>query len=407
MIAGVLVEISNKNVDKIFDYIIPKELENKIKIGIRVLVPFGKMTLEGFILEIKDNKSTDRDLKEIIDIIDSEIVLNDELLTLGKVMQKNTLATLISCYQTMLPKALKAKNGSQVNIKYDTFYKLNSEIVDYGKLNDKQEEIIKLVKEKGIVLKKELVDISNSSLNTLVKKNILIAFKKEHYRLMYDNNIGEVKKLTVEQERVVSTVINNPSDIYLLFGVTGSGKTEVYMEIIDYYLKHGKTSIVLVPEISLTPQMVNRFQNRFGDRIAAIHSGLSDGEKYDEWRRIYRGDASIVIGARSAIFAPLTNIGMIIVDEEQTDSYKQENHPRYHAIDVAIHRAKYYNCPIVLGSATPSIESFTRAKLGVYELLTLKKRVNDNKFKIIYLGGNHELMMYQFYLHEKRNRKIH
>ena len=173
-------------------------------------------------------------------------------------------------------------------------------------------------------------------------------------------------------------VINNSYNNYLLYGVTGSGKTEVYMEIIDHYLKMGKTSIVLVPEISLTPQMVSRFQNRFGDKIAAIHSGLSDGEKYDEWRRIYRGEASIVIGARSAIFAPFTNIGLIVLDEEHSDTYKQDNNPRYDAIDIAIKRAKTHNCPVIFGSATPSIESYTRAKIGVYNLLELKNRINKS-----------------------------
>ena len=145
--------------------------------------------------------------------------------------------------------------------------------------------------------------------------------------------------------------------VYLIHGVTGSGKTEVYMEIIDHYLNLGKSSIVLVPEISLTPQMINRFRKRFGDKIAALHSALSDGEKYDEWRRIIRNEATIVIGARSAIFAPLTNIGVIIIDEEHSDSYKQADpSPRYHARDIAIKRSLYHNCPVVLGSATPSLE---------------------------------------------------
>ncbi len=376
MVVGVLVELSNKNIDRVFEYNVPDDLASLMKVGIRVLVPFGKMELEGFVLDIKNHKDTDKDLKSIISIVDSEVVLNEELLELGKLMQKSTLSTLISCYQAMLPKALKAKNGSNINIKYDIFYKINTNIT-IDKLNDSQKKIIDLVKEKGLVLRKDLIDISISSLNTLIKKGYLIEEKKEHYRVLYKEKDIIKKKLTDDQLNVVNKVINGSNDTYLLYGVTGSGKTEVYMEIIDYYLNLGKTSIVLVPEISLTPQMVNRFRERFGDKIAALHSALSDGEKYDEWRRIYRKEASIVIGARSAIFAPLIDIGVIIIDEEHSDSYKQsDSNPRYNAKDIAILRSKYHNCPVVLGSATPSLEAIARAQKGVFKLLELPKRVN-------------------------------
>ena len=191
-------------------------------------------------------------------------------------------------------------------------------------------------------------------------------------------NKDKKKVLTPSQQKVVNSVLENQQNVpFLLFGVTGSGKTEVYMQIIEKVLKRGETAIMLVPEISLTPQMVEQFSNRFGNQIAALHSALSEGEKYDEWRRIARGEASIVIGARSAIFAPLKNIGIIIMDEEHSDSYKQgDKSPRYHARDVAIWRAKYHSCPVLLGSATPSLESMARAEKGVYQLLVLKERVN-------------------------------
>lgn len=376
MVVGVLVEISNKNVDRIFEYNVPEELTSLMKIGIRVLVPFGRMELEGFVLEIKKEKDTDKELKDIINVVDSEIVLSNELLELGKWMSSDTISTLISCYQVMLPKALKAKNGSNVNIKFDTYYRIN-ENIEIEKLNSSQEKIINYIREKGIALRKDLLDISIGSLNTLIKKNYLIEEKKEHYRLEYNDKKIVKKKLTDMQQKCVDIVTNNSSKTYLLYGVTGSGKTETYMEMIDYYLKQGKTSIVLVPEISLTPQMVNRFRERFGDKIAALHSALSDGEKYDEWRRIYRGEASIVIGARSAIFAPLSNIGIIIVDEEHSESYKQSDPaPRYHARDIAIKRSLFHKCPVVLGSATPSLETMARAQKGVYGLLELPERVN-------------------------------
>ena len=383
MVVGVLIELSNKNIDKIFDYIVPEEFASKIKVGIRVTVPFGRMTLEGFVLDIKKNNDSDIELKSIISIVDNDIVLNDELLNLGKVMRDKTLSTLISCYQTMLPKALKAKNGRVVNIKYDTYYRLGS-IPDEIKLNDKQKSIISCFVKDELISRNTLTSISVSSVNTLVKKGILIEEKKEHYRVDYKDFVYEKKKLTDEQLNVVNSVIKDSPSTFLIHGVTGSGKTEVYMEIIDHYLSLGKSSIVLVPEISLTPQMVNRFRARFGDKIAALHSALSDGEKYDEWRRIVRGEVSIVIGARSAIFAPLKNIGVIIIDEEHSDSYKQSDpNPRYNAKDIAILRGEYHNCSVVFGSATPSLEVMARAKKGVFKLLCLPNRVNGKSLPTV------------------------
>ena len=374
MVVGVLVQLSSQNIDKIFDYIVPNDLESSIKVGIRVLVPFGRQTLEGFVLEIKDN--SDRDLKEIYSILDRDIVLNDELLLLGKQIQKSTLSTLISAYQVMLPKALKAKAGVLVSKKYQTFYELTDK--SYLASSSAQEKILKLFSDKKTISRKELLAISSSALSTLIEKKVLSEIKKEDYRIKYEVNKDKKKVLTPSQQKVVNSVLENQQNVpFLLFGVTGSGKTEVYMQIIEKVLKRGETAIMLVPEISLTPQMVEQFSNRFGNQIAALHSALSEGEKYDEWRRIARGEASIVIGARSAIFAPLKNIGIIIMDEEHSDSYKQgDKSPRYHARDVAIWRAKYHSCPVLLGSATPSLESMARAEKGVYQLLVLKERVN-------------------------------
>lgn len=374
MVVGVLVQLSSQNIDKIFDYIVPNDLESSIKVGIRVLVPFGRQTLEGFVLEIKDN--SDRDLKEIYSILDRDIVLNDELLLLGKQIQKSTLSTLISAYQVMLPKALKAKAGVLVSKKYQTFYELTDK--SYLASSTAQEKILKLFSDKKTISRKELLAISSSALSTLIEKKVLSEIKKEDYRIKYEVNKDKKKVLTPSQQKVVNSVLENQRNVpFLLFGVTGSGKTEVYMQIIEEVLKRGETAIMLVPEISLTPQMVEQFSNRFGNQIAALHSALSEGEKYDEWRRIARGEASIVIGARSAIFAPLKNIGIIIMDEEHSDSYKQgDKSPRYHARDVAIWRAKHHSCPVLLGSATPSLESMARAEKGVYQLLVLKERVN-------------------------------
>ena len=377
MVVGVLVEISSQNIDKVFDYLVPDNLVSSIQVGIRVLVPFGKQTLEGFVLEIKD--SSERDLKEIFSVLDRDIVLNQELLLLGKEIQKTTLSTLISAYQVMLPKALKAKAGVLVSKKYQTFYQLVDK--EYLPSSTPQKKILELFGNHKVISRKELMEISSSALSTLLEKKVLLEIKEEDYRMKYGEKRDYRKSLTVSQQVVVDCVLKDKVHTpFLLFGVTGSGKTEVYMQIIERVLQMGKTAIMLVPEISLTPQMIEQFSNRFGDQIAALHSALSEGEKYDEWRRIARGDASIVIGARSAIFAPLKNIGVIIMDEEHSDSYKQgDKNPRYHARDIAIWRANYHHCPVLLGSATPSLESMARAQKGVYQLLTLKERVNGKK----------------------------
>lgn len=374
MVVGVLVQLSSQNVDRVFDYLVPEHLIPSIKVGVRVLVPFGKQNLEGFILEIKTN--SDRKLKEIYSILDKDVILNDELLLLGKEIQNTTLSTLISAYQVMLPKALKAKAGVTISKKYQTFYEIKDK--EYIPSSLAQRRILELFSETKIISRKVLLEISSSALSTLLEKGVLSEIKEEDYRMKYDIKRDTKKVLTKAQQNVVDSVLNDQRHVpFLLFGVTGSGKTEVYMQIIEKVLKKGKTAIILVPEISLTPQMIEQFSNRFGNQIAALHSALSEGEKYDEWRRIARGEANIVIGARSAIFAPLKNIGIIIMDEEHSDSYKQgDKNPRYHARDIAIWRGKYHSCPVLLGSATPSLESMARARKGVYELVTLQERVN-------------------------------
>ena len=406
MQANVLVEINAKKLDKTFTYHIPKNLESDVMIGKRVRVPFAKKYLEGFVLSIHEDQKLEYEIKDIESVIDKYPVINSEMLKLGEFISKTTFSTLISTYQAMLPKALKAKNGCIINKKYDTYLELIDE--NYVPKNNTTKEIIELLK-KGRVLKSKLQEISISSVNTLKKHNVIKEIKEEVYRL----NIKEEKEvskivLNEEQQNVLDTVKENLNTYkpYLLFGVTGSGKTEVYMHIIDEVLKDDKEVIVLVPEISLTPQMVNLFKKRFGSTVAILHSRLSDGEKYDEWRKIEKKEVKIVIGARSAIFAPFTNLGMIIIDEEHTTTYKQENNPRYSAIDVALYRAKTHNCPVILGSATPSLESFTRVKTNEYELLTLKNRVNNNMPKVELVSMRDEMRKNNPIISEKLNEYI-
>ncbi|MDR4946331.1 primosomal protein N' [Neobacillus cucumis] len=228
------------------------------------------------------------------------------------------------------------------------------------------------------------LNTGRSTIKSLVDKNLLMEFDKEVYRDPYEHRTFERTKplpLTDSQAKAIAPILysieQNQHEVFLLYGVTGSGKTEIYLQSIQEVIEKGQEAIVLVPEIALTPQMVHRFKGRFGDNVAVLHSGLSAGEKYDEWRKIQRKEVKVVVGARSAIFAPFENLGIIIIDEEHETSYKQEEMPRYHARDVAIERAKTYNCPVVLGSATPSLESFARAQKKVYQLLTLPSRMNN------------------------------
>ena len=382
MYVSVLTQIGAKAVDQTFFYHVPKLLENNIKIGVRVRIPFGNMILDGFVLGISDNSSYDNSkIKDIINVIDDEPVLNKEMLLLGKYMSDNLLASLSSCYQVMLPKALKAEAKSNIKIKYDRYlHRIKSiEEIDRYIGNCKYESQINLLcklKEGDILITK-----MSSSINTIIKYGFASIIYEECKRYKYDG-ISNYKRvnLTDKQRLVSDTIISSfgKSDTFLLYGVTGSGKTEVYMDVIEKAINNGKSAIMLVPEIGLTPQIVGKFISRFGNVISVLHSKLSDSERYDEYRKITNGESKIVIGTRSAIFVPFTNIGVIIIDEEHTLSYKQDNNPRYSAINVAEWRSKYHNCPLVLGSATPSLESFAKAGNHVYKLLTLTERAGGS-----------------------------
>ncbi|MBT2665863.1 primosomal protein N' [Bacillus sp. ISL-4] len=253
----------------------------------------------------------------------------------------------------------------------------------------KQQELLQyfIEHQEPIPLKEllELINTSSGTVKSLVSKGALAEMDQEIYRDPYENRVFEKStpfKLTAEQTAALKPINekihHDEHDVFLLYGVTGSGKTEVYLQAIASVIEKGKEAIMLVPEISLTPQTVKRFKERFGEQVAVMHSGLSVGEKYDEWRKIHRKEVKVVVGARSAVFAPFENLGLIIIDEEHESSYKQEETPRYHARDVAIERAKSYKCPVILGSATPTLESFARAKKNVYKLLTLSQRMNKS-----------------------------
>ncbi|EHB6453564.1 primosomal protein N' [Enterococcus faecalis] len=306
----------------------------------------------------------------------------------------------------LLPQLMALRKQQKVDIRYEVTTRNKVKMVRFIQAAKEFEQLeeIRLGLRKGAKKKEQLLyylqrlgtekvtavkemkelGFSTAFLNEAAKNGWLTFIEKEAYRDPFANQTFEkttALSLNAEQQVAVETILQSvqeqQSQTYLLEGITGSGKTEVYLQVIAEVLNQGKTAIMLVPEISLTPQMVQRFKSRFGEHVAVMHSGLSQGEKYDEWRKIERGEAEVVVGARSAIFAPIENIGVIIIDEEHEASYKQEETPRYHARDLAIWRSEYHHCPVVLGSATPSLESRARAQKNVYQRLRLTQRANQ------------------------------
>ena len=397
MQAKIIVELPSKKVDKEFIYNIPLYLD--IKIGSIAKVPFGNRLIEGFVLDI-GIFPTEYTLKEIDSIVNRD-VLNTELIELGKYISKTTISSLSSAYQSMLPKGIKASIKNKVSTSKKRYMVLNQDISIINNYIDNNRRYIKQVNILNEVINnnKVLVPRLDSSINTLLNKDLIKLVYEEEYRYKVESfNSNKKITLSLEQEKVINTIKEDMDkyNTYLLYGVTGSGKTEVYVELVKECVRQGKQAIVLVPEIGLTEQIVSRFKiglegieiesNMEGERkvnIAVLHSGLSEGERYDEYRRIKEENVDVVIGTRSAIFAPLKNIGIIVIDEEQSTSYKQDCNPRYHARDVAIWRGKWHKCPIVLGSATPSLESFARAGNGVYRLVTMLKRAGSAKLPVV------------------------
>ncbi len=387
MYAQVIIEYSIKKLDREFTYKVPACYEKIIKPGMKVKVPFGHQVLLGFVLAIfETTPNSPLELKEIMEVVDDKLYLNKELLELGKYLSELTLCSKISAYQTMLPASLKLNKNGHDYAKYDEIVALKDidKAREYKKNYPRRIAQIKVLEE--LAIKEELNKnlLAPSIYKTLLEEDLITVKKIPKYRINRQE-IKQEKTLTNEQYQVYQQIINsfNTYNTFLLFGVTGSGKTEVYIKVIEDCLKQGKSAIVLVPEISLTAQIAKRFYEAFKNDVAILHSSLSLGEKYDEYLKIYREEVHVVVGTRSAIFAPLKNLGIIIIDEEDASSYKQDNNPRYHARDMAIFRAQYHNIPLVLASATPSLESKARADKGVYKLLTMNNRVNNAKLPLI------------------------
>lgn len=387
MYANVLVQYGVKSLDHTFTYHIPDNLIGLVSVGVKVHVPFGNQSINGFVVGISD-EVPENPVKDIKDVVTKELKLNEEMLELGKYIKEVTLCSLISAYQTMLPTSMKVSNSKEDYNKYEVTVMVSASDDDINnfinanlKKAKKQVELLELIRENPQVKK----DINGSSLKKLLELGLVREVKTPVYRINYESVRDDAYVLNEEQEYAYKSIMKSISkpDTILLHGITGSGKTEVYMHLISEVIASGKSAIMLVPEISLTTQIVERFYQRFGSDVAIFHSSLSDGEKYDEYKKIMNGDVHVVVGTRSAIFTPIKNLGIIIIDEEHSQNYKQDNNPRYHALDIAKWRSKYNSCPLVLGSATPSFETMARAKKGVYKYIALNKRVGSSKLPSI------------------------
>lgn len=378
MIAEIIVDVQNSQVDKVFDYNIPSSFDF-LKIGYRVVVPFGNRKIEGYIIGIKNSTDCPPDkLKSIISVCDEYPLILPEIVELIKFMKDKLYLRLIDGIRLAIPSQVKKSD-----YKFVSFVTLNDEnLEDYLKTLNKRNQnipkIIECLRQNGKVQISFLNSkYGNANVKKLIDSGILSIQKNKINRLKISDKSQNKVELTSLQKTCVKDILKSTDRPIVLYGVTGSGKTEVYMNVIDKVLSQGKTALMLVPEISLTPQMVRVFSDRFGTSIAVLHSALSVGEKHDEWLRIYSNDAKIVIGARSAIFAPLSNIGVIIIDEEHDSSYLSDSNPRYFTQDIAVFRAKYNKCPLVLGSATPSIETFYKTQTHEYNLTQMPVRVNQ------------------------------
>lgn len=378
MIAKVIVDVAHSEVDRVFDYI----SIDGVNEGDRVLVPFGRQTIEGFVVGFSSASDLPYEkLKAIVKRLDDFSALSEETLKLAKFLRDTYHVPFALALRQFIPSELRGGKVKEKTVLIVTLSDISIEemISSLKKSATAQIGIIEtLAKTKRTGYTELSEKFGSSAIRALEKRGFLTVTEEKSGRIPYttlENSAKDVK-LTPEQARAVYGIENTDKRTSLLFGVTGSGKTEVYLKLISNTLEKGKTAIMLVPEISLTPQMLRQLRARFQGEVSILHSKLSAGEKYDEWLRLKRGEAKIAIGARSAIFAPLDNLGLIVIDEEHDGSYEAENSPRYKTIEVAEERARLSGAKIVLGSATPSVESYDKAIGGEYYLAEMKTRIN-------------------------------
>jgi primosomal protein N' (replication factor Y) len=464
-IAQVAVEQTAYHFDKPFDYYLPLDIVDRVKIGQRVMVPFGRGNTkrQGIVLDILDGSDIEK-LKPIVDVLDDEPLLNDEMLMLGKFISDHTFSPLFDSYKVLLPagttmriitkyqakedlnpdnpslnslsekereavlilinsrglvardkllkildlpqdstlpeklvkagfltKTADAKrkvNDPTIKMATLTDEYLSGEILD--KITEKQKKVVDLLTEIGTASTKEIsyfTGVTTAVISALERKNVIAFFDEEICRNTYSDrqiitDTAEIE-LTKEQNSAYENMLKNynsgKSTTTLLYGITGSGKTKVYMKLIDKVMADNKGAILLIPEISLTPQTLDIFHKRYGSKVAVFHSALSLGQRLDEWKRVKRGEATLAIGTRSAIFAPIDNLGIVIIDEEQEATYKSESTPRFDAKDIAKFRAGYHKSLLVLGSATPSVTTYALAKNNKYNICELENRYKGAK----------------------------
>ncbi|MBC8585721.1 replication restart helicase PriA [Youxingia wuxianensis] len=465
--AKVVVENATLRFDKPYTYLVPQNLQAKLKAGCRVVVPFGAGNRPrfGLVMEISDITSSDR-LKEVASIVDEEPLLSEEMLYLVNYLHETTFCSYFDGVRCLLPPGIGVAmtytlelagqtdptlfSGEQLQIieylqgrgkpvKEQTLLnalqispdapalrslvskgtvirsqevkrrildekmvmvRLTQDIYELSdiavKITPKQKAVVELLLQVGQASVKEVcyfAAVGKTVVDRLEANGVVRYFTREVYRNPYEGTYAteDVKNIHLSQqqqtayEELCRLADEEKANAALLYGVTGSGKTEVFLQVIDHVLQGGRGVIVMVPEISLTPQTIERFHRYFGKRVAVLHSALSMSERMDEWKRIKNGDADIVVGTRSAVFAPLSDIGLIIMDEEQESTYKSEKSPRFHARDVARVRAAYHKGLLLLASATPSVESFYRAKQGKYHLLSLKERYGTASLPDVYI----------------------
>ena len=387
--ANIIVDIFNEKLDKTFQYRIPEAMKEKLTLGMQVYVPFGRRNIKGYVVGLTDEPEFEvAKIKEIIGIATDSVPIESQLIALAGWMKKNYGATMNHALKTVIPikKKSNAVEHKSVRLKL-TEIEAKSELAEFERKHQKAR--VRLLSalienpqmDQSMITQK--LNVSGAVIRALETMGIVEVVSERSYRnpVSHLDSKGYHLTLNEEQQSVVDVIERNLDQkiakTYLIKGVTGSGKTEVYMELIAHMLAQGKQAIVLIPEIALTFQTVMRFYNRFGDRVSIMNSRLSPGERFDQFERAKNGDVDIMIGPRSALFTPFSNLGYIIIDEEHEGTYKSETIPRYHARETAIERARMSGATVILGSATPSIESFYHAKKGDYLLLSMDKRVKE------------------------------
>lgn len=350
------------------------ESDVEIPTGCRVLIELRNRQIVGFVDRCYEGE-VDFETKKVLEVIDDEPIITKELFDLAQWLSYQTLSPMIRCLQAILPNPLRPSKSFKAPVIVRMIRLMD---VDET-LTPRQTEVVEVLKKQGEMPYSDVHQKDKAIVRALIKKGVIEQYEIERdYEEEIISVTSEHKKLTVDQQKAVETVTLNNYQSYLLFGATGSGKTEVYLQIAQKVIDQKKQVLILVPEISLTPQMIERFESRFGQDIGIYHSGLNNQEKYEQYKRVKENKVNIIVGTRSCVFLPFSNLGLIVLDEEHDPSFKQETLPYYHAREVAHYRAKLHNCPIILGSASPSLESYAKAIKNVYTLITLPQRINES-----------------------------